>query len=231
MAVRHTLAVQRWIERLYSDCVKIGAIALIYRANEPFHSPNSSGMVRITLGLPKKWQDFSENFQAYRSSPFAEMVLRTGKPVHFRSVKLSHFSSEQIEYLKKIDRIFTSDGVGFPLYGPGGNDAYCAILFDHILNATEVEKSMNFLPILQQVHVDMVIQSQSETLKKFSLSKREIEVLKNVSCGMGNRKIAELMNISIATVDTHLRRIFSKLETKDRTEASVKAISMGILRL
>src|SRR5690606_30250434 len=51
-----------------------------------------------------------------------------------------------------------------------------------------------------------------------TLSTREIEVIRLVATGMTNGAIAEQLYISRRTVDTHLRRIYLKLELSGRTD-------------
>jgi DNA-binding NarL/FixJ family response regulator len=51
------------------------------------------------------------------------------------------------------------------------------------------------------------------------LHPRELQVLTLVARGGGNKEIAEQLNISIHTVQSHLSRIFSKLGVSSRTEA------------
>ena len=62
------------------------------------------------------------------------------------------------------------------------------------------------------------------------LSGREIEVLKLVAQGKGNRDIAGELWISEATVKSHLLRIYDKLGAADRASAVAAAMKRGILR-
>jgi LuxR family maltose regulon positive regulatory protein len=61
------------------------------------------------------------------------------------------------------------------------------------------------------------------------LSNREIEVLQYIALGSANQEIAQELIISIYTVKSHARNIFSKLGVKNRTEAVAKARLLGIL--
>jgi DNA-binding NarL/FixJ family response regulator len=51
------------------------------------------------------------------------------------------------------------------------------------------------------------------------LTDREREILDHVARGGRNQEIADVMNIGISTVRTHLRNIFRKLHVRSRTEA------------
>ncbi len=60
--------------------------------------------------------------------------------------------------------------------------------------------------------------------KNISITKREMEVLKQLAKGLNNTQISNELNISLHTTKAHIRNIFSKLSVQDRTEAVVVAI-------
>jgi DNA-binding NarL/FixJ family response regulator len=62
-----------------------------------------------------------------------------------------------------------------------------------------------------------------------TLSDREIEVLQLTSQGDTNKAIGTQLGISDRTVQGHLARIYAKLEVNSRTEAVMKAVSLGII--
>lgn len=61
------------------------------------------------------------------------------------------------------------------------------------------------------------------------LSEREIEALRLIAVGKTNRQIAQDLLISLSSVKTYVQRIIKKLGVSDRTQASVKAIELGLL--
>ena len=63
------------------------------------------------------------------------------------------------------------------------------------------------------------------------LSSRELEVLGLVAGGASNSDIAGQLNISQATVKSHLIHIFEKLGVSDRTAAVTLALQRGLIRL
>jgi len=72
-----------------------------------------------------------------------------------------------------------------------------------------------------------IIETDNEMLE--ALSDREMEVLKLIAAGLSNKKIMEGLFISMSTVKTHIRNIFSKLNVHSRTEAIFKAKEMELL--
>ena len=63
------------------------------------------------------------------------------------------------------------------------------------------------------------------------VSAREEEVLQLVADGLGTTEIAERMYISQKTVKNHLASIYDKLNARDRTQAVLTAVRMGIVKL
>ena len=63
------------------------------------------------------------------------------------------------------------------------------------------------------------------------LSTREEEVLQLVADGLGTTEIAEKLFISQKTVKNHLASIYEKLNARDRTQAVLMAVKMGIVKL
>ena len=58
------------------------------------------------------------------------------------------------------------------------------------------------------------------------LSKREMEVLKEMVKGKTNKDIAKSLFVSEKTVKTHVSHIFNKLQVSDRTQAAIYALSL-----
>ena len=62
------------------------------------------------------------------------------------------------------------------------------------------------------------------------LTAREIEVLRLVAMGYNNPEIARTLVVSRATVKTHVQNIIRKLNVSDRTQATIRAIELGIVQ-
>ena len=63
-----------------------------------------------------------------------------------------------------------------------------------------------------------------------SLTEREREVFALVARGHSNAEISGELYVSEATVKTHLRHVFEKLEVRDRAQAIVLAYESGLVR-
>jgi len=64
-----------------------------------------------------------------------------------------------------------------------------------------------------------------------SLTKRELEILRQVSRGKFNKDIALELNITERTVKNHMVNIFKKIDVNDRTQAAVFAIKNNLVSI
>jgi DNA-binding CsgD family transcriptional regulator len=65
--------------------------------------------------------------------------------------------------------------------------------------------------------------------RAISLSAREREIARLISGGHTNRTVAAVLDISLWTVDTHIRRIFTKLGVRSRSAMVAKLAELGLL--
>jgi len=63
------------------------------------------------------------------------------------------------------------------------------------------------------------------------ITKREEEVLQLIADGCSTPEVAEQLYISQKTVKNHLASIYQKLDARDRTQAVLQAVRMGIIHL
>jgi DNA-binding NarL/FixJ family response regulator len=90
---------------------------------------------------------------------------------------------------------------------------------------------------IRQVHAGrkclppQVLSSLAQHLGEEPLTPREIDVLRSLAGGGGNREIAQALFISEETVKVHVRHILEKLGAADRTEAVTIALRRGVIEL
>jgi DNA-binding NarL/FixJ family response regulator len=63
------------------------------------------------------------------------------------------------------------------------------------------------------------------------ISAREEEVLQLIADGLSLPEVSAQLYISVKTVKNHLASIYAKLDARDRTQAVLRAVRMGIIRL
>jgi two-component system, NarL family, response regulator YdfI len=73
--------------------------------------------------------------------------------------------------------------------------------------------------------------STNNLLQTETLTQRELEILRLIADGEGNKSIASLLNISQHTVKFHISSIFEKLNVSSRTEAIKSGLSRGLISI
>jgi len=100
-----------------------------------------------------------------------------------------------------------------------------SIIREELLRAIrEVHQGRQYLDPIVASHL-------AERRSHRSLSSREVEVLRMVAKGLGNKEIASALNIAEVTVKLHMSHVLEKLNVKDRTEAATAALQRGIISL
>lgn len=89
-----------------------------------------------------------------------------------------------------------------------------------------------FAPSIAVEVLSLIASSSSTVTEKLpSLTRREIDILQLVAKGKGNNIIAQELNVSGATVRTHLNNIFTKLHLSNRVQATLYALRNGFATL
>lgn len=86
--------------------------------------------------------------------------------------------------------------------------------------------ALKTLKLLREANLDELQIPEKESVQ---LSKREIEILTQLSKGLNYNQIAENHFISPSTVRKHIENIYKKLQVHSKTEAMLKAKNQNII--
>ncbi|MEW6030289.1 MAG: response regulator [Chloroflexota bacterium] len=100
---------------------------------------------------------------------------------------------------------------------------------DELIHAVrEVREGKSALdPAITQKLMSNLFKRPSEKTPVEPLTDRELDVLRLAAKGYTNKAIGVQLNISDRTVQGHLAHIFAKLRANSRTEAVMRAVSLG----
>ena len=90
---------------------------------------------------------------------------------------------------------------------------------------------------IRQVHAGkscippVIAQKLAERMGSEQLTHREQDVLEQIVRGKSNKEIGQEMEISEATVKTHINSLLGKLGVTDRTQAATAALQRGLVQL
>lgn len=101
------------------------------------------------------------------------------------------------------------------------------VLTDQELQAKEAQ--IHWLSVLIHEHFQRVFLDQSHSCEISSLTEREIEVLRWSADGKIAAEIAVILQISINTVNFHLKKVLLKLAAPNKTAAILRAALNGLL--
>jgi DNA-binding NarL/FixJ family response regulator len=77
----------------------------------------------------------------------------------------------------------------------------------------------------------VIAQKLAERMGTEQLTQREQAVLEEIVRGKSNKEIGATLDISEATVKTHINNLLGKLGVEDRTQAATAAIQRGLVQL
>ncbi|GAB4234182.1 MAG: response regulator transcription factor [Ekhidna sp.] len=128
------------------------------------------------------------------------------------------------------DEEYVMEGLNFNISGYVVKDSVA----DEILVA--IEKVINGGKFFSREVIDTALNSYKEIKEEkkkqdnIQLTKREIEVLNDISDGLKSQEIAEKLFISERTVEAHRGNIMKKLQAKNMAELIKKAMNLGIIK-
>lgn len=76
-----------------------------------------------------------------------------------------------------------------------------------------------------------IAEKLAERVSGQQLTTRELNTLERIVAGRSNKEIASDLNISEATVKSHVNSLLGKLGAVDRTQAAIIAVQRGFVRL
>lgn len=95
---------------------------------------------------------------------------------------------------------------------------------------TVAEGGKYFNSTVSSIMIDnMTNKEPVKMIAETNVSNREKEILKLVSQGQSNKMIADVLHISIRTVETHRLNLLRKLEVNNAAEMVKKAVEIGLI--
>ncbi|NLC58797.1 MAG: response regulator transcription factor [Armatimonadetes bacterium] len=126
-----------------------------------------------------------------------------------------------------MERIMTSGGSGYVVKKAADTEVIQAIRVVH-QGGVYLHPTMTRALVNQLQRKTIAQERQSHLGNK--LSEREREVLKLIAQGYTNKEIADMIFLSVKTVETHKAHIMDKLELRSRAELVRYALDNGLLK-
>ena len=104
-----------------------------------------------------------------------------------------------------------------------------SVISDPNLWSRDVEYTVEYLTDNEKNNSNKTAPCQKVTDQDSVLSKRELGILELVSQGLSNKEIADQLNLSRYTVESHIKHIYRKLAVCNRAKAIDTARNLGLL--
>lgn len=224
-----TLKVHLWLKR-----------KKLKRARQWMHDQELNDKVKYTLPQESEQILFSRIFFALgeeaKSLALLQKLIKTAEK-DGRVIRLVEMLLIQAKIQKtagEVSEAISSISKAISLAEPGGlitvfidEGPLIAELLEKILDENTDIPRAYVKKLLSAFRLNKLIKTDDDLVEL--LSERELEILKLIAAGLSNKKITEGLFISLSTVKSHLRNIYSKLNVNSRTQATVKAKELDLL--
>ena len=178
-----------------------------------------------------QWKSEVLDRDQLKDSPLENLARRRMAPFFWSDVEeLTRLTKTEQAYMRRLRKTHPNDGLLIHVHGPQGAAAVVKLGFGPETPALSKGDLFILHSAAQTAHLRYSVMMENVIARDVGLSPREIEVLEWIATGKSNGVIAEILGISPHTVDTIVRRIFSKLEVNDRTTAAIRGLGAGLLR-
>ncbi len=211
---------------------KYGFRATVYACPPPHRKPTHPGTIIRYVGLSnEQFQKFAIAGLIKQGHITTENSLLKGSAFRWTEIADLTDSGQLFENLKQdANSADINEGWIFPVFGPQSRNGLTSF------GKPKSEKLMTdgigsrFHIFAQMAHLRFCQLTPNLYGIDKSLSKREMQIIAWAAKGKSNSEIGTILQLSESSIDSYMRRAFTKLDVHDRTSASVKAISMDLVR-
>lgn len=186
------------------------------------------------------WYEFPDPYpEAYianqweREDPILGLSLIARRPFRWDDVlKMQKLRKPQQIFMAESTHLKVRDGMTFPMHGPNGR---CEILSVSCREAIDPnpERLGLFRAVAAQTwwrYVDLKGEATFDQVEETCrLTPRQRDVLLWIKDGKTNSEIAEIMKVSVKTIEFHVGNVLDRLEASNRITAVVIALQRGLL--
>ncbi|MCR2833295.1 helix-turn-helix transcriptional regulator [Parerythrobacter lacustris] len=181
------------------------------------------------VGFPSVWERQWKR-RLYWVDPLLDYALYHPQVFRWSRIFSEECSSKaQRRYVEFCSQLGMTDGLATACYGPGGRTGFVGFGFPEGEDCFSAQSYLAIAHIAQLSFARYCTIMHGKAATPPRLSPREREIMRWVARGKSNSEIAIIVGISRHTVDTHLRRVFSKFGTTDRTVACLRAVELGCI--
>ena len=189
-----------------------------------------------SLNIIGEFDRASKAIEAMEEGKMPDLILMDISMPEMTGLEASRIIGEKFPNIQIIilsmykDEEYVMEGLNFNVSGYVVKDSVA----DEILVA--IEKVVNGGKFFSREVIDTALNSYKEIKEDkkrkedIQLTKREVEVLNDISDGLKSQEIADKLFISERTVEAHRGNIMKKLQAKNMAELIKKAMTLGLIK-
>lgn len=207
-------------------CARFGFEYAAYAGMNPV-----AGAVHAYVNYPEPWKRHYLENDLHLVDPTLRLAQRSIAPVPWR--RLTAEEGYDTVFQPAQDFRISPNGLTVPVRGPFGDVGMLSVTATMPVREWDalVSQTIGDLQSIA-VHVhDVVMRSDvlSRTLRHPSLSPREREVLQWSAAGKSQQDVADILSISLRTVEVHLASVRHKLVALTTAQAVGRGIALGLI--
>lgn len=194
-------------------------------------SPDPVIDTRFMLHYPDDWMSYYINNECLAFDPVRTWALKKTSIFRWSDFPTEELSPPQIALLRNAYEAGLYNGGAVSLHLPHGKIlalGFARSTQDKELHKTELHK-INALAYQYHVILDDLEHTHQEQPHTITLTSKEKSVIQWCALGKSNSSIADILFISEHAVNFHLRNIYKKLDTNNKTLAVLKAFKAQLI--
>ena len=228
-------AAQNTVEKVIAvaraEAAKLGVRAGTLHLTAPHASQVGNKVVIAAFGHKRDWIAAYRDPRLRRHDPVPDHVMRAGRVMTYREALAElTLKPAQAEFAERMHAAGLADMMALPVYGPFDFDTFATFAIGRAFTADDTGTINSIVAIVEIANRRIAQLVEGGTALHISLSDREREVLHWIGLSKSNGDIATILDVSLGSIDTYIRRLFAKLEVNDRIAAAVKGFRLGLIR-
>ncbi|MEP3655906.1 MAG: LuxR family transcriptional regulator [Litorimonas sp.] len=213
----------------FADSMKMDLLS--YHHQLTSSAPGQDNVTVRARGFPEDWVESYVRKKQHLTDPITQVFSARVRPMHWSKVdQIVSLTPAQTAYLADLRSWLKGDGLGLPVFGPGGRIGYVGIgRTDRGLEDWGALQINRVHWIAQSFHVRWCEIAIFNLPKDFTLSDRELQVLKSLAHGVSDEVICAVVGAPIDSVRQTIRNVMKKMGVTDRPSAILRGVGSGIL--
>ncbi|WP_439573685.1 helix-turn-helix transcriptional regulator [Phreatobacter sp.] len=180
---------------------------------------------------PAGWHERYLEREYLAVDPIIQRIRRSQVPFQWRDVRCERDQqSDAWDMMMEATEFRLSTGFNVPVQTVSGEVGTVMFGGDRYDADPAMLKALIVIGIYAHIRaMEMMGERPNARTWEHKLSRRELEVLKWSSHGKNSQQIADRLNISLPTVETHLANTYRKLKASNKVEAVAIALRNGFI--